>query len=176
MSPKLRPVRSPDGKLVPTNSSGSSKPVIFRPAIVRTPSSWSSTIAPRRASVRMTPGESWLPDTATTGSPSVAMPLSSGASSLPPLTVKSPARTVGCPEEKRRTVGSVSTLLWMSEASTTRSVSGVGAPAGDWPARSSSSPAIERSEVSTRSEYFSALRRSACDWSRIRSSSSPEAK
>ena len=47
----------------------------------------------------MTPGESWLPDTATTGSPSLAMRLSSGASILPPLIVKSPSRIVGCPSE-----------------------------------------------------------------------------
>ena len=82
---------------MPTNSSGSSKPAILSPAICRTPSSCVSTVAPRRASARMTPGESWLPDTATTGSPSEAMLLSSGASSWPPLTVKSPASTVGWP-------------------------------------------------------------------------------
>jgi hypothetical protein len=97
----------------------------------------------------------------------------------PPLMVKSPSRIVSRPVEKRRTVGRVSRLLWMSDASTTRSVAvaeGAAPPIPPAPERSSSRPAIERSDEFTRSEYFVPAARSACDWSRMRWSSTPEAK
>ena len=67
----------------------------------------------------------------------------------------------------------------MSDASTTRSVDAdADAPPPIPPPleRSPSRPAMARIDVFTRSEYLSALRRSVCAWSRMRSSSSPEAK
>ena len=109
----------------------------------------------------------------------VATRPASGASMRPPLMVKSPSRMVRRPFEKRRTVGSVSRLLWMSEASTTRSVAvaaGAASPIPGAPERSSSRPAIERIDEFTRSEYFVPAARSACAWSRMRWSSTPEAK
>ena len=56
-----------------------------------------STIAPRRAKLRISASESWLPEVMTTGSPALSMPRSSSDSSRAPLTEKSPGMNSGTP-------------------------------------------------------------------------------